>query len=110
MPGRPKGMVKKLAALEERAWHLLDDLREIWPEQYAEREGSENVADDPLCFWWNAAVKYTEFASVSLGSLLRLLEEKAGLGVEPERQRRAERGLLPREETEAAAGARPKGR
>ena len=93
-------MVKKVAAFEERAWQLCQDLYELWPEQYAEREGTENVDDDPVCFWWNKSVWGADMVSCCLENLLRLLEHKAGLGEEPERQRRAERGLLPREKAE----------
>jgi len=101
-------MVKKVAALEERAFELNADLCSLRPWQYKEQEGNEKTE---LAKWWNVATWQVGMASIALSILLNQLEERAGLDHEMlELQRERERGLMPREEaadeaTENAGGA-----
>ncbi len=98
MAGRPKTMLKRVAAIEERAFELAVDVCQARPQQYAGREGDEG--DDEFALWWNRAAREVQMASIALNCLLTALEEKAGLGEDPERKRLEERGLLPSEEPE----------
>jgi len=38
--GRPKTMAKRVSALEEQAFQLCEDLTDLWPTQYMQKEGS----------------------------------------------------------------------
>jgi hypothetical protein len=106
MAGQPKTQARRLAKIEEQVFQLNVDLIKLRPAQYAAREGTKDIHEDPVCFFWNESVRAIGMTMIAVNALLGFIEEKAGLDAEAlEHERMLRRGMLPENATDTAEKA-----